>query len=73
MSLAWRPPASLLAFTADGESALVTLLATGTTSAVELQPGMCLRLVLELPDGMPVPERLELEVDGRLLTIAPIG
>ena len=27
----------------------------------------------ELPDGMPRPERLELEVDGRVLTIAPLS
>lgn len=69
--LAWQPPASLVAITADGESVLVTL-TTGTTTAAQLQPGMRLRLVLELPAGMPLPARLELEVDGRLLTIAPI-
>lgn len=69
--LAWRPPTSLVAITADGESVLVTLVA-GTTAAAQLQPGMRLRLVLELPAGMPLPARLELEVDGRLLTIAPI-
>jgi hypothetical protein len=72
-AFAWRPPTSLVAITADGESALVTLRATGTTAAAQLQPGMRLRLVIELPEGMPLPERLELEVDGRLLTIAPIG
>lgn len=72
-AFAWRPPASLLAITADGESALVTLRIAGTTAAAELQPGMRLRLVIELPDGMPMPERLELEVEGRRLTIAPLG
>jgi len=72
-AFAWRLPASLVAFTADGESVLVTLRTAGTTAAAQLQPGMRLRLVIELPDGMPVPERLELELDGRLLTIAPIG
>jgi Ca-activated chloride channel family protein len=71
-AFAWRVPASLLAITTDGESVLVTL-RTGTTAAAQLQPGMRLRLVIELPDGMPVPERLELELDGGLLTIAPIG
>lgn len=71
LAFTWRPPTSLLAITADGESVLVTL-AAGTTAAVQLEPGMRLRLVLELPDGMPVPERLELEVDGRVLTITPI-
>jgi hypothetical protein len=72
-AFAWRLPASLVAITADGESALVSLRATGTTAAAQLQPGMRLRLVLELPEGMPLPERLELELDGRLLTITPIG
>lgn len=71
-AFAWRPPTSLVAITADGETVLVTL-TTGTTAAAPLQPGMRLRLVMELPAGMPLPERLELEVDGRVLTIAPIG
>jgi Ca-activated chloride channel homolog len=71
--LSWRPPVSLLAVTADGETVLVAVRVAGTTAAAELQPGMRLRLVLELPDGMPVPEHLELEIDGGLLTIAPIG
>jgi Ca-activated chloride channel family protein len=71
--LAWRPPTSLLGFTAGGEAILVPLPAAGTTAAAELQPGMRLRLVLELADGMPVPARLELEIDGRLLTITLIG
>lgn len=72
-AFAWRPPTSLVAIAADGEPVLVTLRAAGTTAAAELQPGMRLRLVIELPDGMPVPARLELEVSGRLLTITPIG
>jgi hypothetical protein len=71
--LSWRPPTSLLAFTAHGEAILVPLPTAGTTAAAELQPGMRLRVVLELPDGMPVPARLELEIDGRLLTITLIG
>lgn len=72
-ALAWRPPASLLAFTGDGETVLIPLQTPGTTAAAALQPGMRLRLVLELPDGMPVPQRLELELDDGLLTIAPLG
>jgi Ca-activated chloride channel homolog len=72
MAFAWQPPASLVAITAEGESVLVTP-AKGTTAAAELRPGMRLRLVLELPEGMPLPARLELEVGGQLLVIAPLG
>ncbi len=72
-ALAWRLPTAVLAFTHEGETVLVSLQTPGTTAAATLQPGMKLRLVLELPEGMPAPQRLELELDGGLLTITPIG